>query len=108
MGVGFCLRPGYGDPGDEVDAKNCGPSLEMEGHLPKGQPISISVGDPLAPCFNGLEDGRQSDLIQRQKKISRTKKENPNFKGAGAELWRMVCSMEIMGPKDKRKLGKPY
>jgi hypothetical protein len=106
MACGYGLRPGYGDPGDEIRRQKVWSFCRSGAHFSRdvsSRSQWATLWRRLAP---GLEDGRQSDLIQRQKRDLIDKKGAPLLKGAGVEWWRMLCAMETMPVVDKLKLGR--
>ena len=106
MACSYCLRPGFGEAKDEWRRQRIW-AIYREG------PISsrdIRAQTEWALLWRrlsaGLEDGRQSDLFQRNKRELLDKNGRPDFKGSGAERWRMACSMEVMPVKEKAKYGQ--
>jgi hypothetical protein len=106
MALSYCCRPGFGDSKDEWRRQRIW-TLCREG-AQSSRDIRAQTEWALLwrRLSAGLEEGRQADLFQRHKRALCDKKSLPDFKGSGAELWRMCCSMEVMPAKDKLKLGK--
>lgn len=104
--AGFCLRPGFGDPLDEVRRQKLwslfrdGPS---SGKDPQCHAEWAILWRRVSP---GLEVGRLNDLYQRNKRGLLDKKALPQLKGEGVERWRFLASIESVPRKDKLHLGQ--
>ena len=103
--LSYCNRPGFGDPKDEL-------RRQALWSLCRDEPISrrdLQCQREWAILWrrvsSGLETGKQADLFQRNKRKLLDKKGKVDLKGAGPELWRMLCSMEAMPQKDKARFG---
>jgi len=104
--LSYCIRPGFGDPKDELRRQKLW-------SLCRSEPISrrdLQCQREWAILWRrasaGLESGKQADLFQRNKRGLLDKKGKAELKGVGPELWRMLCSMEAMPPQDKKRMGE--
>lgn len=104
--LSYCLRPGFGDPKDEMRRQRLW-SLCREEPISRRDPQCQREWAILWRRVSaGLEGGKQADIFQRNKRKLLDKKGKVDLKGSGPEMWRMLCSMEAMPPKEKSRFGE--
>lgn len=102
----FALRPGLGEHADEVRRSKLWSYFRTGPYSGKDTRATHEWAILWRRVSLGLEPGRQNDIFQRCKKKLLDKKQLPEFKGAGAELWRMVASFEHLPCSEKIRLAK--
>ena len=102
----YAFRPGFGAAKDDLRRHELWSLFRNGAHASRDVRANSEWAILWRRIASSLEDGRQSDLFQRNKKRLLDKKGQPHFKADGAELWRMLSSMEAMPSADKLKLGQ--
>jgi hypothetical protein len=106
---GFCLRPGFGDPADELRIKKAWQIWSVGANNPNN-PQAVSewwiFWRRLAP---GLGNGHQRTIYETLRKIIFPKDEySPKAKNgpqAKMEMWRCAASLERLRPEAKMTMG---
>jgi len=106
--TGFCLRPGFGYPGDdfriEQARRACGAGPIFDNHVQNEIEWWIFWGR----LAGGLNRGQQAELYQRMAPIlfprgARKQRVNPSL---WRELWRTAASLELLPLQTKIQLGE--
>lgn len=113
--VGFCLRPGFGDPLDKFRMDQLWKLLSGVGTRPgSGGGAIAAVGGADAWIMwrrvaGGLNQTLQQSLFERLRPILLPPKKGPPYKPNAnelAEMWRAAASFERLDPKPKELLGQ--
>ena len=106
---GFCLRPGFGDPEDELRLKKVW-KLWFQGlNNPNNPQVVAEWWVFWRRVVSGLKSGHQRSLYESLNKLICPKGIYSNKVKAGvqakAEMWRCMGALELLQPKQKIALG---
>ncbi|HZT82341.1 MAG TPA: Hsp70 family protein, partial [Gemmataceae bacterium] len=114
--VGWCLRPGFGDPLDKYRIEQLWKMLHTPPRPEPGKPV-VKVQEGGADCWimwrrvcGGLHGSLQHSLYDRLRPVLLPGKGKAVAKpGANelAEMWRAAASLERLDVKSKEALGQP-
>lgn len=107
--LGFCLRPGFGDPADELRLRALW-KLWPEGvSHPNNSQAAAEWWVLWRRVAPGLGSGHQRSIFQEAlKQLCHKGRYVPMVKAgpqAKAELWRCLGALEMLSPKEKQQIG---
>ena len=104
---GFCLRPGFGYPGDELRGEHLRRLLAAGVAFPNQIQCEIEWWIFWGRVAGGLARGQQIELYQRISPVlfPRDKKKPRTNSSLLRELWRTAASMELLPLNTKTDLG---